>query len=58
MDMENSLITNHLRVCGRTFKGLEEELNKIGLYRVNLPYYLFFLKVMDLLKKNYVVDYT
>ncbi|CDI48483.1 MarR family winged helix-turn-helix transcriptional regulator [Clostridium tetani] len=42
MDIENSLIANHLRVCGRTFKGLEEELNKIGLYR-GQPALLFIL---------------
>lgn len=42
MDIENSLITNHLRVCGRTFKRLEEELNKIGLYR-GQPALLFIL---------------
>ncbi|QBD84162.1 MarR family transcriptional regulator [Clostridium tetani] len=46
MDIENSLIANHLRVCGRTFKGLEEELNKIGLYR-GQPALLFILSKSD-----------
>ncbi|NMA58597.1 MarR family transcriptional regulator [Clostridium cochlearium] len=42
MDIENSLIINHLKVCGLTFKRLEEELNKIGLYR-GQPALLFIL---------------
>lgn len=42
MDIENSLIANHLRVCGGTFKRLEEELNKVGIYR-GQPALLFIL---------------
>lgn len=42
MDIENSLIANHLKVCGRTFKRLEEELNKVGIYR-GQPALLFIL---------------